>query len=318
MTKRRIISIFGALLLIVGGAYAWLVYSPPPAPPTYQLTRSTIVAGGRTRYYSAFIPGNAARPLPLLLAFHGSGGNAATIRRRTGYRLEALAKREGIAVVYPDGVGGYWNGCRANAGHLANRENVDDVGFVRALVKTLTDAGLADPDRVYATGFSNGGHMAYRLALELPETVSGIAAIAASMPADDNFGCRRSGTAVAVAIVNGTRDPINPYTGGEVSFFGFGSLGNVLSSEESAVYFRTVHATDRLRQFQLTSGPVFAEATEWRRDGAPRVALVTVHNGGHTIPQAAYRFPRLLGPTLESDAVWDYLWKFLGRSSGDS
>ena len=57
-------------------------------------------------------------------------------------------------------------------------------------------------------------------------------------------------------------------------------------------------------------GSISADACEWLANGRPMVSLVTVHNGGHTIPQSVYRFPRLLGRTFESDAVIDYIWRF--------
>ena len=301
-----------AIAAVGAGAYLWLIHAPEPAPPAYALDRLSMEVDGRTRDYELFVPRRHAPMSPLLLAFHGSMGDPSTIRRRTGYRFEALAERRGFVIAYPQGVGGYWNGCRAAATHVANAEGIDDVGFVRRLVGDLAESGRIDARRVFATGYSNGGHMAFRLALEAPDLVAGIATFSASLPADGNLDCDLSDTPVRTAILNGTEDPINPFHGGEVSLFGFGSLGEVRSSGQSAGYFRELHgATGAAATRTLVSGPRRVRVEEWSRGGTPVVSLLTVVGGGHTIPQTTYRFPRLLGPTVGSDAVIDYLWEFL-------
>ncbi len=75
-----------------------------------------------------------------------------------------MAAAQGIAVAYPDGIGGSWNagGCCGQA----EADDLDDVGFILALVDELVASYSIDPDRVYLTGFSNGGLLAYRLACE--------------------------------------------------------------------------------------------------------------------------------------------------------
>ena len=46
-----------------------------------------------------------------------------------------MADRHGFIVLYPDGYKNNWNDCRKDAPFAANKENVDDVGFLRALVE---------------------------------------------------------------------------------------------------------------------------------------------------------------------------------------
>jgi polyhydroxybutyrate depolymerase len=101
---------------------------------------------------------------------------------------------------------------------------VDDVGFLRALVARFATEHGADRARVFATGISNGGQMALRLALEAPELVRGVAPVAASLPAERNMDCRPAGRPVSVLIMNGTADPMNPFGGGDVALYGL--LGN--------------------------------------------------------------------------------------------
>ncbi|MBI4254273.1 MAG: alpha/beta fold hydrolase, partial [Candidatus Rokubacteria bacterium] len=130
----------------------------------------TLTVGGQPRTYRLHLPPRARErgPLPVVVAFHGGGGNAAGFKAYAG--LDALADREGFVVVYPDGSGRLgrrlltWNAgtcCGAAAA-----QNVDDVGFVLALLRDLARDLPLDPARVYATGHSNGAMMAYRLAIE--------------------------------------------------------------------------------------------------------------------------------------------------------
>ncbi|WP_238946921.1 alpha/beta hydrolase family esterase [Seongchinamella unica] len=78
-----------------------------------------------------------------------------------------------FVVAYPDGFDNHWNGCRKSASYTANTRGIDDVGFTRALVARLSADYGVDPGRVHLGGFSNGGNMVYRLALEAPELIAG-------------------------------------------------------------------------------------------------------------------------------------------------
>jgi polyhydroxybutyrate depolymerase len=128
----------------------------PPEPG--DATRSLVYAGIE-RTYVLHIPAgyDATRPTPLVLAFHGIGLNAEEMIRISG--LNEQADISGFIVAYPNGTGENksWNG-----GHCcgeAAKNNVDDVGFVRALIDELAALINIDPSRVYATGFSNGAIM---------------------------------------------------------------------------------------------------------------------------------------------------------------
>src|SRR5437899_384166 len=84
----------------------------------------------------------------------------------------------------------------------------------------------------------DGDLLAYRLALELPDRIAAVAPVAASLPDDSNFDCKKSGKPVAILILNGTADPMNPYEGGEVALYGlFGSRGTVMSTDATVAYF---------------------------------------------------------------------------------
>lgn len=82
-------------------------------------------------------------------------------------------------------------------------------------------------------GYSNGGHLAFRVAMEQSQLVAAIAVIGANLPEPEYSICPGVVKPVSAMIMNGLMDPINPYNGGEVSLFGFGSRGRVFSSAES-------------------------------------------------------------------------------------
>ncbi len=139
---------------------------------------------------------------PVLLALHPLGGTALGFERATG--LGPAGTADGVVVVFPQGVGLSWNGgaicCQPALGR------VDDLAYVRALVERLAQDLPIDRGRVWATGFSNGGFLAYRLACQAPDVVSAIAPVAATYAID----CAPS-PAVALLHVHGIDDDIVPY-----------------------------------------------------------------------------------------------------------
>ena len=144
--------------------------------------RVTLQHGGRQRSYIVHVPPAAreGRPLPVVLNFHGGGGNAEAQQKYS--RMDALADAEGFLVVYPDGTGRMadklltWNAGTCCAYSVTN--NVDDVGFTLALLADLEARQPVDRRRVYATGLSNGAMMAWRLAVEASDRIAAIAPVA--------------------------------------------------------------------------------------------------------------------------------------------
>ena len=112
------------------------------------------------------------------------------------------------------------NDCRGSADYQANTENIDDITFLKAIEKHLSANYSINPfEYRFSTGHSNGGHFSFKLALEAPEWINGIAAISANLPIAANLDCQKKGEFVPVLIMNGTADPVNPYDGGLVSIF---------------------------------------------------------------------------------------------------
>lgn len=161
--------------------------------------------------------------------------------------------------------------------------------------------------------------MAYRLALEIPDEVRAVAAIAASLPVEGEIDCRPSGKPVSVMIVNGTADPVNPYEGGEVVAPTGDHLGRVRSARWSAEYFARLArhdpaAIEVTTPFSRLDGGTGVEVTTWRDATEGAIALYTIHGGGHTIPGPRSHMPEFLGPSERRFNVLEHAVEFfLGR-----
>ncbi|MFN7943005.1 MAG: PHB depolymerase family esterase [Thermoanaerobaculia bacterium] len=281
-----------------------------------RLLRATVSAAQRQRTFSIYVPASVGATPPVIFVLHGSYGDGRQMRKTSHFQFDLLADREGLIVVYPDGYGNFWNDCRRSADFASNVENIDDPAFFRAMVADLVERFHADATRVYALGVSNGGHMVYRLAMEMPETFAALAAVAANLPVAANLDCRPSGRPVSIAILNGTDDPINPYLGGLVKLFGNTSRGVVRSTAESAAYWTALAgaaAPPAVQRLPESDGDpkTWIERRTWRgRDGV-EVRLYTLHGSGHVLPSRTGSILELAlgGAATDLDAAPE-LWAF--------
>ncbi|TXS96424.1 polyhydroxybutyrate depolymerase [Parahaliea maris] len=313
----------GAMVVVLFATMAtgwWFLSSDAIDPPELGGQRITgqLEWGGLARNYQVYVPEALEDGAPLLLLLHGSRGSGSDMAALSFYSFDVLAEREGLLVAYPDGVDRHWNDCRGSATYTANLRNIDDVGFLQALIARLAEQHAIDTGRVYVAGFSNGGHMAYRLGLEAPDTVAGLAAYAANLPVADNLDCSAAGTALPTLIVNGSEDPVNPYEGGLVELLGDSSRGEVLSAVDTAAYWAALAGYSRDGQHsdwpdQVADDGTTVSTLQWHGPGRPSVALVTMTGGGHVMANPVFRLPRLLGPTSHEFDTARLTWQFFSE-----
>jgi polyhydroxybutyrate depolymerase len=291
-----------ALLFLLAGslAFFWL-YAPVGAPldAVFDTRTRALQAGGHERSYRVHAPQYLQAQSPLVIVLHGSGQTAAAMQKSTGFAFERLAGQRRFALVYPDALGKRWNDGRKTAAHPAWKGGVDDTAFIAALIDSLAAERGIDSSRVFVFGYSGGGHMAFRLAQEMPERIAAIAVVAANLPAPGHSVAVPRGQAVPAMIVNGTDDPINPYDGGRVTLFGFGDRGEVQSSRASAEHFARLNGAHLAQTVELPPGQA-ADRTRvlkqtWTSGRQARVVLYSVRGGGHVIPHPHGRSARLLG-----------------------
>ncbi|MFA4945211.1 MAG: PHB depolymerase family esterase [Lentisphaeria bacterium] len=204
-----------------------------PAP---DLTRETFRFGGRERSCYRHLPPTyeSAARLPVVLALHGGGkGDAAQMAAHTGFC--ELADREGFIAVFPNGVDGQWNDGRGRTYYKTDNTDVDDIGFISALIDRLVETHNGDPERIYVTGISNGGHMALRLGCEISSRLAAIAPVCASIPKNIYGNCTPAAP-LPVLLMNGTDDPLVPWNGGSIRFFRK-TMGEVVSTEQTVQFW---------------------------------------------------------------------------------
>ncbi len=196
-------------------------YPEPPEGParidkagdyTYRLEH-----GGLARKYVVHVPASyrPSSSSPVVLALHGGGGFAEYQAKDEHYGLISKSEQAGFIAIFPNGYSPLRNGKFAtwNAGTCcagARDKNVDDVGFLRAVVGDLGQRLNIDRTRVYSIGMSNGGLMSYRMACEAPDLVKGIMAVAGT----DNTTHCEPGKPVSILHVHAKNDDHVNFDGG--------------------------------------------------------------------------------------------------------
>jgi polyhydroxybutyrate depolymerase len=227
-------------------------------------------------------------PQPTVIALHGALGTADLMVSNTGF-TEA-AERHRFTVVYPQGLRRRWNDARA-----IDPNGPDDVSFLRTLTHELIERRIAKPGHIYIAGISNGGIMSYTMVCKAGHMFQGMGAIIASMP-ENIQSCRAR--PMPVVIVNGTADPLMPYTGGRVGFRG--QRGSVLGTERTAKLFARKNGcrtrTERpLANRDKDDGSTVTRVTWGQCRSGKRVTLYRVEGGGHQIPGGVTILRLLLG-----------------------
>jgi len=283
--NRRIAGLAFALLVLVAAAACRRDDGEPATRETPSSTASSpastavepppgsLAFGGVTRTYRWFAPSGDAPDggFPLVLALHGGLGTGDQFARASG--LEAVAAREGFVVVFPDGVERTWNGGRC-CGQAAARD-VDDAGFLAALIDDFAARLPIDRARVFVTGHSNGAIMAFRFACERADLVAAVAPVAGSLEIPE---CRPS-RAVALLAIHGDADQNHPIEGGtgprSIARVSFASMADSLAAWTKAMSCGTSSAS--------TEGAL--TTTEWSgcRDGLA-TRFVVIAGADHPWP----------------------------------
>ncbi len=278
-------------------------------------SRSLMVDGLQRSYVVHMPPGLVAgRPAPLVLVLHGGGGNAALTAKQT--RFDEQADRAGFIAVYPNGTDRArpllnalgkpglltWN-AGACCGY-AMEHRIDDVTFIRALVGQLERDYPIDPARIYATGLSNGGMMAYRLACEASDIFAAIGPVSAVEIAP---ACNPT-QPVAVIHFHGSADQNVPMQGG------IGAKALIKQDRppvQASIDFWVRHDRCNAQPDLSQHGKVALLA--WR--GCARgseVAFYVIEGGGHAWPGGDRIAAFLDAPSQDINAT-AVMWQFFAE-----
>jgi len=250
------------------------------------ISDSLLIDGHYRTFY--FNKPKTTKNASLIFAMHGSGGTAKGFMDRAA-KLESKSEAENFIIVYPQGYKNYWNECRKASTAVANVENIDEDAFFSKVIDYFKTNYQINDLQVFASGFSGGGQMAYRMAITMPKKFRAISAMVANMPTPENMDCTESKIAIATIIMNGTADATNPYTGGEVKTAGV-TLGNVRSTDESFKYWATLsgYSGEPVKGILPDADPtndITVESYTYKKKKSPEVTLLKVINGKHEFPK---------------------------------
>jgi polyhydroxybutyrate depolymerase len=294
--------LLAALLLSAAGAWA--------QAGDFQFT---LHHDGLERQYRVHVPAryDASKPAPLLVALHGGGGSMELQADDSLYGQISKSESEGAIAVFPNGFSRLPGGKLAtwNAGNCcaaARDRNVDDVGFIRAVVADVRSRWKVDPRRIYATGMSNGAMMAYRLACEAADVFTAIAPVAGT---DNTRECRPS-RPVAVLHIHARDDSHVLFGGGAgPDSVRATAVTDYVSVPQTVAKWGALDACTGEPHRVLERAGAYCELRAPCAGGS-RVQLCVTETGGHSWPggRKARRgsLPEPSRAISANDIMWDF------------
>ena len=249
---------------------------------------------GLARTYTVHVPlaADSARPLPLVILIHGRGGNGQRMVHWSGF--DAKADAEGFLLVAPEGTGeprGWYTGFGPGG-------TIDDIGFIGALIDTLSAHYRVDAARIYVAGHSNGGVLTHHLASDLSRRIAAAAVVAGAVGVRSAAGVvthiETPRAPVPMLILHGDADDVVPYDLPR-------GRGGPLSAPEGAIFWARANecrVMDPVRD-TIAAGRVVRDRWE-TRCRAP-VVLLTLRGGDHGWPRTDR------GAAIDApDVIWEF------------
>ena len=281
---------------------------------------NTIDVSGTSRNYHIYLPQDASNA-PIVILLHGNRSSNDELLGFTNAKApyktwENIAAQENIILIVPNGTDGSsghrgWNDCRSDS---EGNPDANDVLFIDKLIDFIVNEHDADATRIFAIGTSNGGHMAMRLAQEMPEKLTAFAAIVASNPV--NSQCAIATSPISALFMNGTEDPINPYEGGAMK----SNRGEVFSGQETIDYWVNRNQADSnptvtdLADSDTSDNCTVKKHVYANGMNDTEVVFYEVIGGGHTEPSISERYGNLFkaivkeqnGDIEMANEVWSF------------
>lgn len=252
-----------------------------------QTSDSLLIEGN---YRSFYFVKPTSQCTSLVFVVHGSNGDGQTWRNVLSKlsKYEALAQEQHMLLVYPSAYKRYWNECRKASPAEANQLNINEQAFFQGMIDYFVSNYGVNPKNVFIAGTSGGGHMAYKLAMTMPNKFRAITAFIANLPDDSNMDCDMSAAkALPVMIVNGTVDTINPYNGGDVNL-GPMKLGAVRSTDRTLAYWAGLAHYKGLPQKEILPDVMKDDQTiekyTYKKKRKPEIVLYKVNGMKHAFP----------------------------------
>ncbi|MEC7987181.1 MAG: PHB depolymerase family esterase [Myxococcota bacterium] len=204
----------------------------------------TLTHDGLERRYGMYFPPSydGSSAMPLVVNIHGGCMDARS--QMSEMNMRPSAEENDYILVYPEGAPEegsedclIWNSGPYGE-NTDNKATADDLGFFTLLIDTLVSDYAIDTDRVYATGFSNGGFMAHALACYQSDTFAAVAPVAGTITAStdpsDSDPCSPT-RPVPVIHLHGTQDYSVPIELAEASVAYWREFNNTTESSTHSV-----------------------------------------------------------------------------------
>lgn len=266
--------------------FALLLSFLPFAGMAQEVIQDSLLIEGYYRSFCFRKPTHDTKGGSLVFAVHGSGGIASNFMKQTA-KIDPLMVKDNFMLVFPQGYKRYWNECRKASVAEANKLDINEEAFFAAMIDYFVAKYQLDRNKVFVSGVSGGGQMAYKMGMRIPDKLRAIAALVANLPTAENMDCQPVGKPIATLIINGTADPTNPHKGGEMKA-GI-SLGTVVSTEESFQYWAKLagykgQAKKYMLPDPIPDNNITMEGYTYKSKGKPEVTLIQVVNGVHSQP----------------------------------
>ena len=170
-----------------------------------------IIHEGIEREYIIHIPKNLTEDSPLVFIIHGFTGSAEGISAYSD--MNSIAERESFIAVYPQGTKDINGNTFFNVGYEFHDDStINDVSFIRELVRSLSQEFNLSRKKAFATGMSNGGDMSYLLACTSSDLFKAVAPVAGVLMKGLKDSCELN-SPVPVFEIHGTADKISLFEG---------------------------------------------------------------------------------------------------------
>lgn len=274
-----------------------------------QLINATMMHDGLEREYDVYLPANyePGDNLPLVFNMHGIGSNS--LEQNIYSEFSPVADTANFILCLPNGTaspfgtGNFWD-----VNFPLVQAEVDDVGFISALIDTLHENYNINLNKVYATGMSNGGYMSYKLACELTDRIQAIASVTGSIVPSE-FDICMPPTTFPIMQIHGTADPTVSYEGsnfgvGIEDLLSFWVEHNDCANTPDTVFIEESIAADNCSAVKIS----YTDC-----DTDREVIFFKIIDGGHTWPGAFIP----VGVTNQDINASIEIWNFFNQYEGN-
>ena len=285
--------------MLDGTALVWLAavglcFAPALLAQRTETGHMTWDGVGRT--YTLRVPraADSARALALVIAIHGRGGSGQRMIRWSGF--DAKADAEGFLLVAPDGTGdprGWYTGFGPGGA-------IDDVGFIGALIDTLSAHYRVDRARVFVAGHSNGGVLAHHIASDLSPRIAAAAVVAGAIGVRSADGIvariEPPRAPVPMLILHGDADDVVPYNAATSA-----RRGAPIPAPDAALFWARANECAVLAPQHDTIAGRRVVRDRWETRCRAPVVLLTLRDGDHGWPRSA------AGAAIDAtDVIWEF------------